>query len=84
MQKVKVTRYISGRRPDYAQADSSSESSDEEEGFGVQGEVGSPGRVEGEEEVVKEVKEEEEEAAMMDDPRLRRLRERRSQGDTGR
>ena len=33
MQKVKVTRYISGRRPDYAQSESDSDSSDEEEGF---------------------------------------------------
>lgn len=33
MQKVKVTRYISGRRPDYAQSDSESESSEDEEGF---------------------------------------------------
>lgn len=33
MQKVKVTRYISGRRPDYAQSESESESSEDEEGF---------------------------------------------------
>ena len=33
MEKVKVTRYISGRRPDYAQSESESESSDEDEGF---------------------------------------------------
>lgn len=33
MQKVKVTRYVSGRRPDYAQSESESESSEEEEGF---------------------------------------------------
>ena len=32
MQKVKVMRYVSGRRPDYAPEDSESESSDEEEG----------------------------------------------------
>ncbi len=32
MQKVKVTRYISGRRPDYAQSESESSSSEEDEG----------------------------------------------------
>ena len=31
MQKVKVSRYVSGRRPDYAPHDSGSESSEEEE-----------------------------------------------------
>lgn len=33
MEKVKVTRYISGRRPEYAQSESESESSEDEEGF---------------------------------------------------
>lgn len=32
MQKVKVNRYVSGKRPDYAPEDSASESSEEEEG----------------------------------------------------
>ena len=33
MQKVKVTRYVSGRRPEYAQSESESDSSNDEEGF---------------------------------------------------
>ena len=37
MQKVKVTRYISGRRPEYAQSDSESESSEDEEAFAAVG-----------------------------------------------
>lgn len=64
MQKVKVTRYVSGRRPEYAPSDSESESSDEE-GEGFVGGVG-----EGVEEV------EEEESVGVDDRRLQRLRER--------
>ncbi len=31
MQKVKVTRYVSGRRPEYALSESDSESSEDEE-----------------------------------------------------
>ena len=79
MQKVKVTRYVSGRRPEYAPEDSSAESSEEEEGFGVGGEGGrGADGEEGEEggevkSVVVEMKEED----WRDDPRLRRLRERK-------
>ena len=75
MQKVKVTRYVSGRRPEYAPEDSSGESSEEEEGFGEgvrEGETGEGVKV--------EVREED----WRDDPRLRRLRERRMMGDSGR
>jgi microfibrillar-associated protein 1 len=39
MEKVKVTRYISGRRPEYAQSESESESSEDEEGFVPMGEA---------------------------------------------
>lgn len=39
MQKVKVTRYVSGRRPEYAQSESESESSNDEEGFAPAGEA---------------------------------------------
>ncbi len=67
MQKVKVTRYVSGRRPEYAPSDSESESSEDEgEGFG--GAVGGEG--------VEEVEAVESEWA--DDRRLQRLRERQS------
>ena len=80
MQKVKVTRYVSGRRPEYAPEDSSGESSEEEEGFGAGGgkEEEDKGEAGGEEaRVTVEAREE-------DDPRLRRLRERRIMVDTGR
>ena len=41
MQKVKVTRYISGRRPEWADGRSDSESSgDEDEGLGALGQDG--------------------------------------------
>ena len=86
MQKVKVTRYVSGRRPEYAPEDSSGESSAEEEGFavaggeGVRGEEGDGGEGGEGGGVVLETREED----WRDDPRLRRLRERRSMGDTGR
>ena len=48
MQKVKVARYVSGRRPDYAPQMSGSESSEEEEEdrFGGVAEPGSPARLE--------------------------------------
>ena len=78
MQKVKVTRYVSGRRPEYAPEESSEESSEEEEGFGEgvrageEGETGEGVRV--------EVREED----WRDDPRLRRLRERRAMAETTR
>lgn len=89
MQKVKVTRYVSGRRPEYAPEDSSGESSEEEEGgFVVVGEGGREGEGEGGKEgegrevgaIELEMKEED----WRDDPRLRRLRERRAGGDSGR
>ena len=48
MEKVKVTRYISGRRPEYAPSDSESESSEDEEGFVTVG-GGAGGEEEGEE-----------------------------------
>ncbi len=66
MQKVKVTRYVSGRRPEYAISDSESESSDEEEGFAPVGGEGDVGDVE------------EVESVSVDDRRLQRLRERQS------
>lgn len=76
MQKVKVTRYVSGRRPDYAPDDSSGESSAEEEEFGTGGGRGDGGEEGGGVQAVRiETKE---------DPRLRRLRERRMMVDTGR
>lgn len=75
MQKVKVTRYISGRRPDYAQSDSDSESSEEEEGF-------APVGVAEEEELGEGVPQEQEGGVEVapardigDDRRLRRLRD---------
>ena len=87
MQKVKVTRYVSGRRPEYAPEDSSGESSADEEGFVVgegvrgedeEGEGGDGEKVKG---AVVETREED----WRDDPRLRRLRERRvMSGDGGR
>ena len=70
MQKVKVTRYVSGRRPEYAPSDSESESSDDEEGFVP---VGGEGVEEGAVEEVEEV-----ESVEVDDRRLQRLRERQS------
>lgn len=74
MQKVKVTRYVSGRRPEYAPSDSESESSDEE----AEGLVGGVG------EGVEEVEEEEMESVGVDDRRLQRLRERQSIPSRGR
>ncbi len=70
MQKVKVNRYVSGRRPDYAPESSDSESSDEEEGFIPAQEVGErrDERGGGEEE------------DHVDDRRLRRLRDRHAGG----
>lgn len=73
MQKVKVTRYVSGRRPEYALSDSESESSDDEglvpvTGEGEGGEAGEPGEDVG---VV-------DEEVIVQDRRLLRLRERQS------
>ena len=81
MEKVKVTRYISGRRPEYAPSDSESESSEDEEGFVTVG--GAGGGAGGEEEEGEEQGEGPEEANEAEpadgaivDRRLRRLRER--------
>lgn len=85
MQKVKVTRYVSGRRPEYAPDESPGESSDEEEGgFVVGGEGGREGEGEGEGGELRGVELEMKEEDWIDDPRLRRLRERRAGGDSGR
>ena len=69
-----MTRYISGRRPEYAPSDSESESSEDEEGFVTVG-----GAVEDEREELGEGAEEPKEAEPADgavaDRRLRRLRE---------
>ena len=74
MQKVKVTRYISGRRPEYAPSDSGSESSEDEEGFVTVGPGGGEDAEEKRE--PEEAKEAEPVAGAMADRRLRRLRER--------
>ena len=84
MQKVKVTRYVSGRRPEYAPDESSGESSEEEEGFGVAGEAVRAEEGEGERREAEGVVVVAREEDWRDDPRLRRLRERRSMGDGGR
>ena len=72
MEKVKVTRYISGRRPEYAPSDSDSESDEDEEGFVTVG-----GGEEAEEKrEVEEVRVAEPDEGEVADRRLRRLRER--------
>ena len=85
MQKVKVTRYISGRRPEYAQSESDSDSSEEEEGFAPVGGA--------EEEELGEGLPEEQEGGRVevapshdvgDDRRLRRLRDIQLSGTGGR
>ena len=79
MEKVKVTRYISGRRPEYAPSDSESESSEDEEGFVTVGGGGAGGEEEeGEErgEGPEEANEVEPVDGAIVDRRLRRLRER--------
>ena len=70
-----MTRYISGRRPEYAPSDSESESSEDEEGFVT---VGGGGGEEEEErgEGPEEAREAEPADGMIADRRLRRLRER--------
>ena len=80
MEKVKVTRYISGRRPEYAPSDSDSESSEDEEGFVM---VGGGKEVE-EREEEEEVREVEPEVGAIADRRLRRLRERQIAAGEGR
>lgn len=73
-----MTRYISGRRPEYAPSDSESESSEDEEGFVTVGGGGAGGEEEGEErrEGPEEAKEAEPADGPIVDRRLRRLRER--------
>lgn len=73
-----MTRYISGRRPEYAPSDSESESSEDEEGFVTVGGGGAGGEEEGEErrEGPEEAKEAEPADGLIVDRRLRRLRER--------
>jgi len=78
MQKVKVTRYVSGRRPDYAPSESDSESSDDEDDL--------PGEGEEEEEELGEPYDHGEDSDDMtdaNDRRLLRLRDRQSE-DMGR
>ena len=78
MQKVKVTRYVSGRRPDYAPSESESESSDEDDDI--------PGEGEEEDEEMGEAYDREDDSDDMvdaNDRRLLRLRERQSE-DMGR
>ena len=70
MEKVKVTRYVTGKRPDYA-PDSSS---DEEDEFGFQARKVALPRAEEEDE--KEEEEEEMEDQDVMDRRLRRLQQR--------
>ena len=72
MEKVKVTRYISGRRPDYAPSDSESELSEDEEGFVTIG----GGEDAEEKKEVEEVTVVEPIEGEVADRRLRRLRER--------
>ncbi|XP_016970063.2 microfibrillar-associated protein 1 [Drosophila rhopaloa] len=87
MQKVKVQRYISGKRPDYARADSSSEESDEDDFIDTRKRLERHkaerhkmelsrrgGSVDGEGKKGGEAQDEDE--AEVDDPRLRRLRQR--------
>lgn len=73
MQKVKVTRYISGRRPDYAPSESESESSEDEEGFVT---VKGAEDAEKKEEEPEEAKEVEPAVGAIADRRLRRLNQR--------
>ena len=92
MQKVKVTRYVSGRRPEYAQSESESESSEDEEGF-IPG--GGAEEEEGEEGLGAGLEEEEGHegeggggvqvtAADIEDRRLRRLRDIQAAGSGSR
>lgn len=73
MQKVKVTRYISGRRPEYAQSDSESESSEDEEAFAPVGGAEEEELGEGLEEA--ELQTHEVSTSHAEDRRLQRLRD---------
>ena len=79
MEKVKVTRYVSGRRPEYAQSESESESSDEEEeGLGP---VGGADEEEGEGLDLEQGEPQPEVAvSQVEDRRLRRLRDIQESG----
>ena len=82
MQKVKVTRYISGRRPEYAPSDSDSEEGEDEE----EEDEGIVEGVEGDSFADWGGREErfEREEVPVDDRRLQRLRERQLSGSGGR
>ncbi|CRK96983.1 CLUMA_CG010341, isoform A [Clunio marinus] len=73
MQKVKVQRYISGKRPEYALKDTSDESSNDEDYFENRKSIviNKVREIGGEEDEKRSAEESEEE---LDDPRLRRLR----------
>ena len=70
-----MTRYISGRRPEYAPSDSESESSEDEEGFVTVGGGGEEEEAE-KREGPEEAREVEPADGAIVDRRLRRLRER--------
>lgn len=74
MQKVKVTRYVSGRRPEYAQSESESESSEEEEEFAPVGVAENEGEEFGAG-VDDQERPEETPLSHVEDRRLRRLRD---------
>ena len=79
MQKVKVTRYVSGRRPEYAPSESDSESSDEDDISGDEEEE----EEEEEDRVGYEERVHPEDMLDANDRRLLRLRDRQA-GDLGR
>lgn len=80
MEKVKVTRYVSGRRPDYAQSESESESSEEEEEEGL-GPVGGADEEEGEGLDLEQGQPQPEVVvSQVEDRRLRRLRDIQESG----
>nr|CAG4634896.1 EOG090X08WT [Alona affinis] len=87
MQKVKVNRYVSGKRPDYAATHSSSDESDAEEFIRPQKKRnrGRYEKSESEESVEGDVREESPElpASAYEDRRLRRLRNREADEDGG-
>ena len=85
MQKVKVTRYVSGRRPNYAQSESESESSEDEEGFAPVGGAEEEGEELGEGLVEQEASQPDDGGVkQLDDRRLQRLREIQLSGSMNR
>ncbi|KAJ9599532.1 hypothetical protein L9F63_010004 [Diploptera punctata] len=80
MQKVKVHRYVSGKRPDYAPMSSSEEESDEDD-FIEQKRKNLTGRPVSPQEAMEQDIDETGEVEV-DDPRLRRLKTRKA-GDQG-